>query len=129
MIFFYKKKKMKKLENNVKDLLTRISEIHQQITNNDKNKEDDKDYSNNNGGYDKRKTFKFKNDEMNCNQYNNLKLLNQINQINQMKMFNSYYSAKPENLLMNNQMNLNDSRIFQLLKQNKNSLNLGNLYF
>ena len=122
-------KENEKLENSIKDLLKRISEIEKQINNGDKNKEDDKEFSNNNINYDKRKTFKFKNDEMNFNQYNNLKLWNQINQINQMKLLNPYYLMKPENLLMNNQMNLNDSLIYQLLKQKKNSLNQGNIYF
>lgn len=125
---YLQEKENEKLKNNVKDLIVRISEIEQQI-NKDKNKEDDKEYANNNNNnYDKRKTFKFKNDEMNFNQYNNLKYWNQMSQIN-MKMINPYYLMKPENLLMNNQMNLNDSRIYQLLKQKQNSLNQGNYYF
>ena len=126
---YLQEKENEKLENNIKDLLIRISEIQQQINNNNKNKEDEKELINNNNNCDKRKTFKFKNDEMNFNQYNNLKFWNQLNQINQLKLLNPYYLMKPENLLMNNQMNLNDSPIYQLLKQKKNSLNQGNIYF
>ena len=126
-------KENEKLENNIKDLLIKISDIQQQMNNNDKIKEDIKEnvnsISNSNNNYDKKKTFKFKNDEMNLNQYSNLKYWNQISQINPMKMLNPYYLMKTDNLLINSPMSLNDSRVFQLLKQKKNSLNQGNICF
>ena len=118
-------KENEKLEKYIQNLMEKIDEL--KSTNNDKEKDksklDEKENANDNNIFNRKKNCFYKNDVMNFVQYNNLR------QMAQLKMMNPLNLLNPENFHSNGQMNLNDPRILQLLLQNRNLGNQGNLFF
>ena len=116
-------KENEQLEKYIQKMIEKIDELKTSKSEKDKTKEDEKENSNDNNIINKKKNCLYKNDIINFIQYNNLR------QLAQLKMMNSLNLLNPENLLVNGQMNLNDPRLFQLLLQNRNSINQGNIFY